>query len=118
MKKLILIVPFMLSACVQETWFGEGTQVGYHNGTPLMQSTCEVDPNVVGQKKTFKADEKVTSYYSCEGQMKVTCPTGYQVVDLQKGTMRRASETIVNGGFRHTRTFTLQKTTVQYTCNG
>lgn len=116
MKKLIIIAALLVSGCVKDTWYGNGTPIGQHQGKTLLRSTCEVVPSAVGQPNFFNKKQLQSPYYACEGQMKNTCGGDFTVVDFEKGSKRRATETHTSRGYRTTRTFTLQKVTVRYTC--
>lgn len=116
MKKLIIIAALLVSGCVKDTWYGNGTPIGQHQGKTLLRSTCDVIPSAVGKPGLFNKKKPLSPYYDCEGQMKNTCDGNFTVVDFENGARRRVTQTHTNRGYRTTQTITLQKVTVRYTC--
>jgi hypothetical protein len=116
MKKLALplVACIALTGCFQPD---PAVSIGTSGGKALYSSTCDVDQSTLGSKAVIGPlrGQIITPVNSCS-QPRVTCPNGYDVVDLEQGYPERRSSTYSTGYQLVTRTYYVRETTIQYTC--
>jgi hypothetical protein len=113
----IAILPMLLSltACFTPE---AAQKISTKAGKPVYQTQCTVDQSPIGRKAVIGKNRGkiVTPYYACEPQARATCPSGFDIHDMQRGATERKVADIQNGPYRTRQTYYVRATTIHYSC--